>query len=137
MDMDNYPHITIAEDGRLCSRGQHRPGFSQVLYDALLHLGYNGDVLIYHSRMSMAHSMGQCEVSVMIPIWPEEPWTVTIMGVELDDTVDKTSHFALALLCWSRLADTAMMLLALFPFSYQEDPVWQQRCKTPIFQKKK
>jgi hypothetical protein len=59
------------------------------------------------------------------------------MGVELDDTVDKTSHFALALLCWSRLADTAMMLLALFPFSYQEDPVWQQRCKTPIFQKKK
>jgi hypothetical protein len=21
MDMDNYPHVTIAEDGRLCSMG--------------------------------------------------------------------------------------------------------------------
>jgi hypothetical protein len=49
------------------------------------------------------------------------------MGVELDDTIDKTSHFALASLCGSHLADTAAMPLALFPFSYQGDPVWQQR----------
>jgi hypothetical protein len=27
MNMYNYPHITIAEDGSLCSTGQHRPGF--------------------------------------------------------------------------------------------------------------
>jgi hypothetical protein len=81
MDMENYPHVTIAEDGRLCSMGQHRPGFLQVLYDALLHLRYNGDVPIYRARMSMEHSMGQCEVSVMIPIRLEEPWSVTVMGV--------------------------------------------------------
>jgi hypothetical protein len=68
MDMSNYPHITIAEDGRLCSMGQHHPGFLRVLYDTLLRLGYNGDVPIYRARMSMAHSMGQCEVSMMIPI---------------------------------------------------------------------
>jgi hypothetical protein len=35
MNMENYPHVTIAEDGRLCSTGQHRPGFLRVLYDAL------------------------------------------------------------------------------------------------------
>jgi hypothetical protein len=66
--MRNYPHITITEDGRLCSMGQHHPWFLRVFYDTLLRLGYNGDVPIYHARMSMAHSMGQCEVSVMIPI---------------------------------------------------------------------
>jgi hypothetical protein len=55
MNMGNYPHVTIAEDGSLCSTGQHRPGFSRVLYNALRQLGYNGDAAIYHGRMSMAH----------------------------------------------------------------------------------
>jgi hypothetical protein len=97
-----------------------------VLYNALLHLGSKEDIPIYRARMSMAHSMEHCEVSVTIPIRPEEPWPVTIMSVELDDTVDKTAHFALASLCGSRLADTATTLLALFPFCYQGDPMWQK-----------
>jgi hypothetical protein len=126
MDRSKNPHVTITEDGKLCSMGQHRPGFPRVLYDTLLHVGYNGDVLIYRARVSMAHSMEQCEVNVMIPIRPEEPWSVTVMGVELDDFVDKTAHFALASLCGSYLADTTTMPLALFPFCYQGDPLWQQ-----------
>jgi hypothetical protein len=40
MNMDIYPHVTIAEDGSLCSMGQ---------------LGYNGDAPVYRDRMSMAH----------------------------------------------------------------------------------
>jgi hypothetical protein len=68
MDMSKYPHITINEDGRLCSMSQHHPGFPRVLYDTLLLLEYNMNVLIYRARMSRAHSMEQCEVSVMIPI---------------------------------------------------------------------
>jgi hypothetical protein len=70
--------------------------------------------------------MEQCEVSVMIPIRPEEPWSITVMGVELDDTIDKTAHFALASLCESRLADNTVSPLTLFPFRYQGDPMWQQ-----------
>jgi hypothetical protein len=70
--------------------------------------------------------MEQCEVSMTIPIKSEEPWTVTVIGVELDDTIDKMTHFSLASLCGSRLADTTAMLLALFLFRYQGDPVWQQ-----------
>jgi hypothetical protein len=27
MNMIDYPHVTIAKDGRLCSMGQHHPGF--------------------------------------------------------------------------------------------------------------
>jgi hypothetical protein len=57
MDMSNYSHVTITEDGRLCSTGQHCPGFPRVLYDALLHVGYLGDVLVYRAHMSVAHSM--------------------------------------------------------------------------------
>jgi hypothetical protein len=47
MNMDDYPHFFLAEDRRLCSMGQHCPGFLRVLYDALLRLGYNGEVPIY------------------------------------------------------------------------------------------
>jgi hypothetical protein len=126
MDTSKYPHITIAEDGRLCSTGQHRSGFPGVLYTMLLHLGYNGGIPICCAHMSVAHSMEQCEVSMTIPIRPKESWSVTVMGVKLDDTVDKTAHFTLTSLCRNRLAATAVMLLALFPFHYQGDPVWQQ-----------
>jgi hypothetical protein len=59
-----------------------------VLYDALLHLGYNGDVLVYRTRMFMAHSMEQCKVSVTIPVNPTEQWMTSVIGVELDDTVE-------------------------------------------------
>jgi hypothetical protein len=124
--MSKYHHITIVEDGRLCFTVQHRPVFPRVLYDALLHRSYNRDVWIYHAHVSMAHSMEQCEVSMMIPIRPEETWSITVMGVELDNTVDKMTHFTLASLCGSRLADTAVMPLTLFSFRYQGDPMWQQ-----------
>jgi hypothetical protein len=88
MNMNDYPHVTIAEDGRLCSTDQHHVGFPHMLYDTLLHLRYNGDVPVYRTRMSMAHSMKQCEVSMTIPLNPVEPWMATVIGVELDDTVD-------------------------------------------------
>jgi hypothetical protein len=54
MNMDNYPHVTIAADGSLCSTGQHRLGFSRVLYDALRHLGYDRDAPVYCDRVSMS-----------------------------------------------------------------------------------
>jgi hypothetical protein len=114
MNMDNYPHVTIAEDGSLCSTGQHRPGFPRVLYDALRQLGYNGDVPVYRGRMS-------------IPLNPTEPWMATVIGVELDETVEQTAQVALTSLCESRLAETARMPIALFPIHNQEDPVWKQR----------
>jgi hypothetical protein len=59
-----------------------------VLYDGLLHLRYNGDVSVYRAHMSMANIMEQCEVSVTIPINPIEPWMATVIGIELDDTVE-------------------------------------------------
>jgi hypothetical protein len=50
MELNDYPHFFITKDGRLCSIGQHCPGFPRVLYEALLHLGYDGDAPIYRCR---------------------------------------------------------------------------------------
>jgi hypothetical protein len=127
MNMDNYPHVTIAEDGSLCSTGQHHLGFPWVLYDALRQLGYNGDSPVYHGRMSMAHGQDKCEVNVVIPLNPTEPWMTTVIGVELDETVEQTAQVALTSLCESCLADTGVMPIALFPIRNQEDHVWKQR----------
>jgi hypothetical protein len=48
----------------------------------------------------------------------------TVIGVELDETVEQTAQVALTSLCESRLADTAMMPTALFLICNQEDHVW-------------
>jgi hypothetical protein len=119
MNMDNYPHVTIAADGSLCSTGQHHPGFPLVLYD--------GDAPIYIDCMSMAHGQDKCEVNVVIPLNPMEPWMTTVIGVELDETIEQTAQVALTSLCETRLANTAAMPIALFPIRNQEDPMWKQR----------
>jgi hypothetical protein len=123
MNMDNYPQVTIAEDESLCSTSQHRPGFPRVLYDALRQLGYNGDAPVYRGRMSMVHGQDKCEVNVVIPLNPTEPWMSTVIGVELNETVEQTAQVALNSLCETRLADTVTMPIALFSIRNQEDPV--------------
>jgi hypothetical protein len=97
-----------------------------VLYDTLRQLGYNGDAPVYSGRMSMAHGQDKCEVNVVIPINPTEPWMATVIRVELDETVEQTAQVALTSLCESRLADTVVMLITLFLIRSQEDPVWKQ-----------
>jgi hypothetical protein len=92
-----------------------------VLYDTLRQLGYNGDAPVYHGRMSMAHGQDKCEVNVVIPLNPTEPWMTTVIRVELDEIVEQTAQVALTSLCESRLVDTVMMPIALFPIRNQED----------------
>jgi hypothetical protein len=132
MNMDNYPHVTIATDGSLFSTSQHRPGFPRVLYDALRQLGYDGDAPVYHGRMSMAHGQDKCEVNVVIPLNPMEPWMAAVIGVELDETVEQTAQVALTSLCEICLADTAAMPITLFLIRNQEDPMWKQRLEAPL-----
>jgi hypothetical protein len=68
MNMDDYPHFFLAEDGKLCSVGQHCPRFPRVLYDALLRLGYDREIPIYHCRLSMVDGLDIFETSVMITL---------------------------------------------------------------------
>jgi hypothetical protein len=46
MELSVYPHFDLAEDGRLCSMGQHCPGFLRVLYETLVRFGYDGDASV-------------------------------------------------------------------------------------------
>jgi hypothetical protein len=72
MELNDYPHFFLIEDGRLCSTGLHCQGFPRVLFDALICLGYDGDALIYSCRLSMAHGVDVYKCNVMIPVNPTE-----------------------------------------------------------------
>jgi hypothetical protein len=75
----------------------------------------------------MAHGQDKCEVNMVIPLNPTEPWMATVIGVKLDETAEQTAQVALTSLCESCLADTAAMSITLFPICNQEDPMWKQR----------
>jgi hypothetical protein len=126
MELNDYPYFDLTEDGALCSMGQHCPGFPRVLYDALIRLGYDGDAPVYHCRLSIAHSMDQGEVSVMIPFNPTEPWSGSIIGSEPDTGVKLMAHIALTSLCEDHLATTTTLPIALLLIQDQENPIWQQ-----------
>jgi hypothetical protein len=113
MELNDYPHFDLTEDGRLCSMGQHYPGFPRLLYDALIHLGYNGDTPGYRCQLSTGHGMDQCEVSVMIPFDPTEPWSGSVIGSEPDTGVEMMAHIALTSLREDRLAATTALPIAL------------------------
>jgi hypothetical protein len=127
IELNDYPHFELAEDGRLCSTGQHCPGFPRVLYDTLIHLGYDGDALVYRCRLSTAHGMYQCEVNVTIPFDPTEPWSGSVIGTEPDTGVELMAHVALTSLCEDYLVATAALPITLLLIQEQENPVWQQR----------
>jgi hypothetical protein len=113
MELNYYPHFDLAEDGTLCSTGQHCPGFPRVLYDALICLGYVGDAPVYRCRLSTAHGLDQCEVSMTIPFDPTEPWSGSIIGSEPDTGVELMAHIALTSLCEDHLVATAALPIAL------------------------
>jgi hypothetical protein len=126
MELNDYPHFDLAEDRTLCSTGQQCPGFPRVLYDALIRLGYYGDALVYRCRLSTAHGIDQCEVSVTIPFDPMELWSGSVIGSEPDTGVELMVHIALTSLCEDHLAATAALSIALLPIQDQENPIWQQ-----------
>jgi hypothetical protein len=113
MELNDYPLFDLAEDGRLCSTGQHCSGFPRVLYDALIHLGYDGDASVYRYRLSMAHGLDRCEVSVTIPFDLMEPSSGSVIGSELDTGIEMMVHITLTSLCEDHLAATTTVPIAL------------------------
>jgi hypothetical protein len=125
MELNDYPHFDLAEDGRLCSMVQHCPGFPRVLYDALIRLDYDGDAPVYRCRLSTTHGMDRCKDSVTIPLDTMEPWLGSIIGSEPDTGVELMAHIALTSLCEDRLTAITALPIALLPIRNQENPIWQ------------
>jgi hypothetical protein len=115
MELNDYPHFYLADNGRLCSTGQHCPLFLRVLYDAHIRLCYDGDAPVYHCRLSRVHDLDMCEVSVIIPFDPARPWSGSVMGSEPDTGVEMMAHIALISLCEDGLTATAALPIALLP----------------------
>jgi hypothetical protein len=74
----------------------------------------------------MAHGLDRCEVSVMIPFEPTEPWSGSIIGSEPDTSIEMMAHIALTSLCKDRLTATIALPIMLLLIQNQENPIWQQ-----------
>jgi hypothetical protein len=113
MELNDYPHFYFAEDGRLCSMGQHCLGFRRVLYDALISFGYDRDAPVCRCQLSMAHGLDRCEVSVTIPFDPMESWSGSVIDSEPNTGIERMAHITLTSLCVDRLAATAALPIVL------------------------
>jgi hypothetical protein len=125
VELNNYPHFYLTEDGRPCSTGQHCLGFPRVLYDALIRFGYDGDALVYYCRLSMAHGLERCEVSVTIPFYPSKPWLRPIISSKPDTSIEMMVHNYLTSLCVDYLTATAALPITPLPIQNQKNPIWQ------------
>jgi hypothetical protein len=131
MELNDYPHFFLTKDGRLYSMDQHCPGFPRVLYNALLHLGYDRDAPIYHCQLSMAHGLDRCEVRVTIPFDPTEPWSGSVIDSEHNTSVEMMAHIIVTSMCEDLLATTTALPIVLLPIRNQENPIWQQAAIRP------
>jgi hypothetical protein len=123
MELNDYPHFDLTKDRRLCSTGQHCPGFPRLLYDTLIHLGYDRDAPVYHCRLSRVHDLDRCEVSMMIPFNPARPWSGSIIDSEPDTGIEMMTHIALTSLCEDCLTATTTLPIVLLSIWDQENPV--------------
>jgi hypothetical protein len=115
MELNDYPHFYLTDNWRLCSMGQRCPGFPRVLYDALIHLGYDGDTPVYRCRLFRVHDLDRCEVTMMIPFDPVKPWLGSIIDSEANTSVEMMAHIALTSLCEDHLTATAALPITLLP----------------------
>jgi hypothetical protein len=115
MELNDYPHFDLTEDGKLCSMGQHCLRFLRVLYDALICLAYDGDASVYRCQLSTIDDMDQCEVSMMISFDPTKSWLGSVIGSEPDTGVELMAHIALTSFCEDHLAATTALLITLLP----------------------
>jgi hypothetical protein len=126
MELNDYPHFYLTKDERLCSTGQHCLGFLSVLYNTLIHLGYDGDALVYRCRLYRVRDLDRCEDSVTIPIEPMQLWSGSIISSEPDTGVEMMVHIALTSLCEDRLAAIMAAPITLLSIQKQENLIWQQ-----------
>ena len=98
MDLDDYPHCDLGDDGWLRTDGLHRPAFTQLLWDALVRFGYE-DAPTYRGRMYREYGLHRCEVHVDIPFNPAHPdwmaWSTWAIGSDMEDALKKVAHAAL------------------------------------------
>jgi hypothetical protein len=125
--MVDYSYCTY-KDGWLCTRSLHHHSFPMLLWNALDQTGYGEKVPEYHRRLYMEHGLPRCEVHIDIrshPVFPDgSPWSMWVIGNDLDDAIEKAAHVVLTALCLQCLPYTVGTPISLYPILDQSDPEW-------------
>jgi hypothetical protein len=70
-----------------------------LLWDTLEQTGYGEVVVEYHGQLYEEDDLPHCEVYVDIPSHPVflvgSPWSMWVIGNDMDDAMEKTAHVAL------------------------------------------
>jgi hypothetical protein len=89
------------------------------LWEALMQTGYKEEVPEYYGWLYMEHCLPHCEVHVDIrshPVFPNgRPWSMWVIGNDMDEAMENAAHMALSALCSQRLLETAGMPISLYP----------------------
>jgi hypothetical protein len=100
--MGHYSYCTF-ENGHLCTRGLHRDGFPLLLWDALMLTGYGDRAPKYYGRLYEEHGLQRWEVYIDIsshPVFPNgSPWSMWVIGADVDHAMEKAAHMSLTALC--------------------------------------
>jgi hypothetical protein len=130
MGFDDCPDCNLGMDGFLRTTGRHYPGFPLEFLCALIRLSYDELIPTYRCCLFQAHGLSACEVQVEIPSDRAAPHRGSVIGIDLDDGVEKMAHMALIAFCEHHLTDTAGTPLVHLLIQNQENPLWQQSHNT-------
>jgi hypothetical protein len=88
------------------------------MWDALVQTGYREEVLEYHWWLYTEHVLSRCVVYLDIWSYPMfldgSPWSTWVIRNDMDDTMEKAAHVALATLCSQHLLDTTGTPISLY-----------------------
>jgi hypothetical protein len=124
--MDDYPYATLGADGWFRCDGMHRPDFPTLLWHVLHRFGYTG-TLAYRGHPYHQFGFGRSKVHADIPAHPTDPtmtsWFTTAGGDDLDDTLERVAHQALAEFCERHLSVLGDIAIALLPVQNEGNTV--------------
>jgi hypothetical protein len=108
----------------------HRPGFPTLFRDVLHHFGHTGTP-VYHGRPYREFGHGRCEVHVDVPAHPSDPgmtaWFTTVIGDDLDGTLERAGHQALMEFSEYHLSGVVGTAITLFPVQNEGNTAWSER----------
>jgi hypothetical protein len=128
--MDDYPYVTLGADGWFCCDGLHRPSFPTLLLDVLHRFGNMG-IPTHHGCSYRQFRLGRYKVHMYILAHPTDPpmmaWFTTARGDDLNDTLERAAHQALAKFYEHHMPVLGDTTITLLPVQHEGNAMWSER----------